>query len=276
MTELLVSYLVFNGVSYTYTAMYIMNTVIFYSEVQHKLGYIWLTKCPTKREVKHTLKYLNTTSEVIGNSYSIYKTGSIIKPEKEKNEYNKKEKAKIKNSKKKISQSNNIQMGKRYKYLCSLYDLMVIASGEKRERKREKMKQKLDRHRAKVEDKLDKKDEDLMMTYGYHRCQSCKYYKSPNNQLELIASASLKVANESKKFTPDEINELPKLIMNSGKRKPVEKEHLEKFKLVLNKVSVKCANCESVFSNTTCGECGGAAMFCIDSVIELQKSSIAL
>jgi hypothetical protein len=247
--------------------MYVMNTVLFYSEVQHKLGYIWLSKCPTKREVKHTLKYLNTTSEVIGNSYSLYKTGSILKPEKEA--------AKLNKAKKKLSHPNS-RMGKRYKYLCNLYDLQVtIPICEWRERKREKLKQKLDKHRAKKEDDFDKQDEALMKTYGYHRCNSCKLYSSPDRMLESVASASLKVANESKKFSPDEILELQKLIMNSGEPEPVEKKELEKYKLVLNKVSVKCGDCESLFNDNKC-ECGGAAMFCVDSVIKLQTQQIAL
>ena len=82
MSELFVSYLIVNGVSYTYTAMYVMNTLLFYSEVKNKLGYIWLLKPPTKREVKQTLKYVNTTSEVIGNGYSLYKTGSVLNDNK--------------------------------------------------------------------------------------------------------------------------------------------------------------------------------------------------
>jgi Pyruvate/2-oxoacid:ferredoxin oxidoreductase delta subunit len=167
-------------------------------------------------------------------------------------------------------------MGKRYKYLCNLYDLWVISNGEKRERKREKLKQKLDSHRAKKEDELDQKDEALMKTYGYHRCNSCKLYSSPDRMLESVASASLKVANESQKFKPDEIVELQKLIMNSGKPKPVEKKELEKFKFVLNKVSVKCGSCECLFNDNKCGECGGAAMFCVDSVIQLQEQHIAM
>ena len=82
MTEIFVSYLVLNGVSYIYTALYVLNTFKFYSEIQHKLGYIWLSQMPSKREVTHTIKYLNTTSELIGNGFSMYKTGQKDKNKK--------------------------------------------------------------------------------------------------------------------------------------------------------------------------------------------------
>jgi hypothetical protein len=71
MSEIIIPFIVLNGITYTYTAMYVMNIVLFYSEIQTKLGYIWLSKAPTKKEVKTTLNYANKTTEIIGNSYSL-------------------------------------------------------------------------------------------------------------------------------------------------------------------------------------------------------------
>ena len=79
MSEIKISYLVLNGVSYMYTSTYIFNTILFYSEIQNKLSFIWLSQKPIKKNIKHTIKYVNTTSEVIGISYTTFKTGVLSK-----------------------------------------------------------------------------------------------------------------------------------------------------------------------------------------------------
>jgi hypothetical protein len=246
-----------------------MNTLMFYSEVKNKLGYIWLLKPPSKREVKQTMKYVNTISEVIGNGYSLYKTGGLMKTD-EKNEKNKKK------SKKLFSKSSNIKMGKRYKYFCSLYDLMIISREEKREKRRAKMRSKMDAYRHKMAEEEDLQEETTMKNFGYNRCKVCKHYVAPDKMLEGIASSALKIANESKNFNPEQIVELQKLIMNLGNRKPVEAEKFEKYKFIFNKVTVKCGNCDNVFSNAQCVECNGSVMFSVEAVIELQQKHIDL
>jgi hypothetical protein len=166
-------------------------------------------------------------------------------------------------------------MGKRYKYLCTLYDLVVISREERREQRRLKLKMKMDAYRKKIAHDEDEKLEAKMKAFGYNRCKDCKHYVAPDKMLESIASSALKIANESKAFKPDELVELPKLIMNLGKRKPQEPEIFEKYILVFNKVSVKCGNCDSLFSNARC-ECVGEQRFSIDSVIDLQQKNIDL
>ena len=227
MSEIIISYFLLNGVNYMYTATYIFNTVLFYSEVQNKLSYIWLSQKPSKRNMKHTIQYVNTTSEVIGNSYSLYKTGSLSKNNKQKNN-------KQKNN---ISDKNiNNNMGRRMKIFFSLYDYMIISREERRERRRLKLKEKMDKYRKKLDDEKDAAEEAKMKAFGYHRCKFCKHYTAPDKILESVASSALKVGNEMKVFTPDELVSLPKLIMNIGKRKPQEHDSFDKFITVINEM----------------------------------------
>ena len=268
MSEIIISYLVLNGVSYMYTATYIFNTVMFYSEIQNKLSYIWLSQKPSKKNIKHTIKYVNTTSEVIGNSYTIYKTGSLSNK--------KKDKQKINNNKKNISDNNiNNNMGRRLNFFISLYDLFIVSREQKREKRRLKLKDKMDKYRKKLDDEKDAAEEAKMKGFGYHRCKFCKHYTAPDKMLESIASSAIKFANESKKYTPLEIEELPKLILNIGKRKPQEHDSFDKYISIINKITVKCANCDAIYSSAQCVDCG-VPMFSVSNIIELQQKQIDL
>ena len=89
---------------------------------------------------------------------------------------------------------------------------------------------------------------------------------APDKLLEAISSSLLKIANEAKTFTPDEISSIPTLIMNVGKRVPVKSEQLDKFKKSLLRVVVKCSNCNDIFIDH----------LSVDFVLELQQKQIDL
>jgi hypothetical protein len=113
------------------TAMYVLNTIMFYSEVHHKLAYVWLTKAPSRKEVKHTIKYINTTSEMIGNTYGMYCAA------------NRKENKEIPIKEPEKKYVNYKYKTMRFPYLYSFYDMIVIAREQKREQRREQMKKRM-------------------------------------------------------------------------------------------------------------------------------------
>ena len=259
MSEIFVSYLIINGISYTYTAMYIFNTLLFYSEINHKLSYIFVRTAPSKREIKHTLNYLNTSAEIIGTSYSVYNSKNIAGNKKI---YNKKQE-------KKISVSNNSkpkQKMRRFHYIRSLYDLIVINREKRREKRRERLQRKMDKYKSELEAKHDGEEEQKMKQLGYTRCKYCKHYMAPDKLLEAISSAVIKLANEQKKYTPEQLSSIPTLIMNVGKREPVKAEQLDLFKPVLQRAVIKCSNCDDVLIDH----------ISIDFVLELQQKQIDL
>jgi len=270
MTEIFVSYLVVNGISFTYTAMYVFNTIKFYSEIQHKLGYIWMSQMPSKREIKHTYTYLNTTSEVIGNGYSMYNANK---------DYKKKEKETNNHSKKKLSHSNNI-MGKRIKYFFNLIESIIISRQERldnrKELRREKRQARIDSYRARLEDEKDKEVALQMKAYGYCRCEKCKTYTAPDKMLQSISAVVMAAQYATKSHTDTEINELQTMIYNKGCRKPQTVEAFLKFKAALTRIEVKCSDGSIRFHTDGCGACDSVIVHNIKSIIELQQKQIDL
>jgi hypothetical protein len=86
-------------------------------------------------------------------------------------------------------------MGRRIKFICSLYDLYFVSREQKREKKRLKLKGKIDSYRKKLDDEKDAEEEAKIKAFGYHRCKFCKHYTAPDKMLESIASSALKFAN---------------------------------------------------------------------------------
>ena len=96
MAEILVSSIMFQGVSYLITAVNVMNTIRFYSEIQHKVSYIWMRKPPSKKEISATMTILNQTTEASGNLYMAYGSiGNETKNSKKIKTYNKKQTHKL-------------------------------------------------------------------------------------------------------------------------------------------------------------------------------------
>jgi hypothetical protein len=55
MAEIIASTIVFQDISYLVTAVNVMNTIRFYSEIQNKVSYIWLRTTPTKKELRYVI-----------------------------------------------------------------------------------------------------------------------------------------------------------------------------------------------------------------------------
>ena len=171
-------------------------------------------------------------------------------------------------------------MGKKFKYLCNLIESIVISRQETREQKhaqrRAKLQKRIDSYRARLEFDKDQETELKMKDIGYCRCELCKSYMAPDKMLQSISSASLTLANDSKKFTPEEIAKLHTLIINKGHRKPQIEDAFTKFKPALNKISVKCRDSHGGFGRSDCFNCDGAYVFGVESIIELQQKQIDL
>ena len=155
---------------------------------------------------------------------------------------------------------------RRFNYVRSLFDLMIIRREKRREKRRERLQRKMNKYKSELEAKHDGEEELKMKQLGYTRCKYCKHYMSPDKLLEAISSSLLKIANEAKTFTPDELSSIPTLIMNVRKREPVKAEQLDKFKKSLLRVVVKCSNCGDILVDH----------ISVDFVLELQQKQIDL
>lgn len=268
MSEIFVSYLVLNGVHYTYTAMYVMNTLLFYSEVHHKLSFIWLNKRPNRKQLKHLLNYTNTTSELIGNGYGVY-----VATNKKNDDINNKQKY---NTEKKNNINYNYKQKMRFPYFWSLIDYISeqrqIARAEKRQKRDERLRKIMQKYKAKQAEKEEEAEQKKMANLGYTYCRHCKKYMAPDKMLEKIACEALKIADDSKKFTPCERDNLHKLILNTGNREPQDAVKFEKYDAVFKQIKIKCP----------CGEVYGAncendgCMFHVERIVELQQKKIDL
>ena len=265
MSEIFVSYLVLNGVHYTYTAMYVMNTLLFYSEIQHKLSFIWLNKRPNRKQINHLLNYTNTTSELIGNGYGVY-VASNKKNDNIKN-----------NTQKKNNVNYNYKQKMRFPYFWSLIDYITeqrqIARAEKKLKRDEKLRKLMQKYKTKQAEKADEAEEKKMHELGYTRCKHCKKYIAPDKMLEKIACEALRLADESKKFTPCERDNLHKLILNTGNREPQDSVKFEKYDAIFKQIKIKCPHCNEVYG-ANCESDG--CMFHVDRIVELQQKQIDL
>ena len=256
MSELIVSYIVLNGISFTYTAVYIMNTIKFYAEIQNKLGYLWMNKAPTKSEVKLTLQYLNNSSEIIGNCYNVVNTNK---------DYNKQPNT---NTQKKISNSKSM-MSKRIKYFFNFIENVLLSRQEARDTRRiqkmDKRQQRLDAYRLQLDTKKDQLVESQMSEHGYARCCKCKTYISPSDILQSIADNIVKLPDSIlKKYTDVD---LVCLITNKGRLKPRTISELKPYTDALTgTVTLKCNSITCRLPRT----------YNIDDIIMLQRKQIDL
>jgi hypothetical protein len=148
----------------------------------------------------------------------------------------------------------------------SLLDLIIIRREKRREKRRERLQRKMDKYKADLETTRDGEEELKMKQLGYTRCKYCKHYMAPDKLLEAISSSLIKLANESKKFTPEQLSSIPVLFMNVGKREPAKAEQFEMFKSVLQRAVIKCSNCNDILIDH----------ISIEFVLELQQKQIDL
>lgn len=178
MADLLVSTIIFKGVSYLITAVNVMNTVRFYSEVQHKISFIWMRKPPSKKEISATMTILNHTTEATGNMYMVYESvNNDSNSSKKDKTYKKKKTHKLK------SQPKDIHMGKKSRIVSSILDFandINVFFIRRSEAARKRYKKRLFDHDKKEEEKRDKKEQRDMNKIGYVRCEKfCKFYTHP-------------------------------------------------------------------------------------------------
>jgi hypothetical protein len=208
---------------------YVGNTMLFYWELQHKLGYVFNRTIPTRREAVATVTLVNKSSEIIGNSYSAANVTS-----------------KMAKTKKISGKGNNMSKRTYYQWLCEQVEEWSLARLKARELRKEKEHARLKAYHARLEQEADAQEEARMSSLGFARCKRCSYYTSPEATLEQVSVAALKAASELKCFSAEELLELQALILNTDKRKARKPEEFAKFKQVFVCVEVPCKRCKSM------------------------------
>lgn len=243
------SYVLFNGVYFMYTLTYIGNTIVFYSELQHKLAYVTHLRPPNKSEVVATVKVSNQTIEVVSSAYAFYHNPTNY-PTKKNN----------------LPAKNN-KMATRASYLrrfLSFFDELYLMREQRREQRRLRTAERLDMHRVKMMTETEMKDEyHMVQELGFIRCGKCKWYTSPSGMLEQISCA---VIADNKALSHDEGIALQKVIMNKNRRKPCMPSDLEPCKLSFLRMETSCKGCK----------CKHNMDYDAELVCKLQESCIKL
>jgi hypothetical protein len=270
MAELFVSTIIFQGVSYLITAVNVMNTVRFYSEIQHKVSYIWMRKPPTKKEMSATMTILNQTTEATGNLYMAYESVNNKSENSKKDKtYNKKQTHKLN------SHSKDIHMGKKSKMANNILDFVNYLSvyrEQRREAARERNQKRLFDYKKKIDAEKDKEDQAKMNRLGFVRCEKyCKHYTHPTRMLEAICENAVKKANLSKKYSAEEIAELQMIILNKGNRTARFESDFDKFKHIFMYLEIRCLECGNIH-----GDDEGAHVYEPSTICRLQKAQIDL
>ena len=244
MIELVTSYIVLNGLYLMYTVSYVGNSVMFYYEIQHKLGYVFHRTIPTQREVIATVQVANKSSEFVGNGYSAFTATRLRKKTKSNN------------------LSNKSKMTYWKWFLTSLEEF-ALARERARQEKREKAAARLDAYRVKMEFEEDAKDQAKMEALGYTRCTVMRHYISPDQMLADSTRCALKVAQDCKKYTAEDLIELQSLMLDY-KRKPRKPCDFRKYESVFKGLEVDSKHLKRSVVQT------------VDSVCMLQTKKIAL
>jgi hypothetical protein len=245
--EVITSYVLFNGLSIMYTMSYVGNTMLFYWEIQHKLGYLFNRTTPTKRELLATAAMLNKSTEVIGNSYALASTGAKM--------------AKSRNL------SNQSKMSRTYyQWFCDQIEEWRLSRLQARQLKRDKAQLKLEEYQLRLEKEQDAREEVKMLELGFTRCKRCSYYSAPDLMLDMISVAALKAAADLKTFCAEDLEELKQLILNTDRRKPHVPHDFKKFRSVFVCVETPCRRCKSAHTKLHTPE----------SICELQAAKIKL
>jgi hypothetical protein len=211
MAEILVSTILFQGVSYLITAVNVMNTIRFYSEIQNKVSYIWIRKPPNKKQVMATLTILNQSTEATGNLYMAY--DSVNNNSKKEKTYNKKQTQKLNSHHKGINMKK--KRGIIVTAFSDLLSYICVQNDKWNENSRERSKKRVFEYDKRKEARDDKLDQVEMNRLGFVRCERfCKFYTHPTRMLESICECATRKATLSKKYTPEQITELQILILN--------------------------------------------------------------
>jgi hypothetical protein len=246
--EVITSYVLFNGLQVMYTMSYVGNTMLFYWEIQHKLGYLFHRTAPSRQEVLATASLVNKSTEVIGNSYTLANTSSKL--------------AKNRN----LSRESKMQSQSYYQWFCHQIEEFRLARLQARQLKRDKAQLKLEEYQLRLEKEQDAREEVRMVDLGFTRCKRCSYYSAPDLMLDMISVAALKCAADLKSFGPEDMEELKQLILNSDRRKPRVPSDFKKYRAVFVCVETPCRRCKSAHTKLHTPE----------SICELQKPKIAL
>jgi hypothetical protein len=229
MIEVLTSYVLLNGIYFVYTMSYVGNTMLFYWEVQHKLGYIWSRTIPTRQQAMSTVTLVDKSSQLIGNSYSVIQASKKM----------------TKNRK----ISDDVKMTPRrsyWKWFCDQIDEIALARLKARQERKARADARLEAYRLRLEAEDDAKDQVHMEALGFARCKRCSYYTSPDALLEQVSVAALKCASDLKTFSAEDLQELQALILNADRRKARVPSDFKKFKAVFVCCEVPCKRCKTM------------------------------
>ena len=219
--EVVSSVIMVNGISFIYSAIYVYNQLMFYSEIADKLTYVRTGTKPSISEIK-------TTAEVGVNLMMFASQG---------------QKTKKKNV-------NEVYKMTYYERLCDFINYLSVKRHERKQQRKKRLEERLQKHIKKLELIEDRKKQAGMEDKGYTRCGLCKFYTPPDVLLQNICKAVLLKANETKlengmkKYSPEQLVELQQLILNSDRKKVHEVSEFDRFRELFLYVDVKCGNCQ--------------------------------
>jgi len=214
--ELATLTMIFDGIDFIVTLIYLKKGIKMYSEIQHKLNFINVIK-----------KYDNTGSiKVLKKTHNIV-SGLKTKPQPKK------------------KSQDNVMM-RLYSYLMDRLEARHVARIEKRERKQTKFQMRLDKHHKMKNDKKDKADELILCGEGNERCPHCLHYTSPEIILiDLATKAGEKAV--LLQLTPEQVARLKKIILCEDKHMPTKLEDFTEFYKVFYHLNINCRECKVPF-----------------------------
>jgi hypothetical protein len=217
--ELTTLTMIFDGIDFIVTMIYLKRGIKMYSEIQRKLNFVNVIQ-----------KYDKT-----GSIKVLKKTHNIVSGLKTKQQPKKKSK-------------DNIMM-RLYSYLMDRLEARHVARIEKRERKQAKFQMRLDKHHKMKHDKKDKADEVILCAKGNERCPHCLHYTSPEILLiDLATKAGEKAV--LLQMTPEQVTRLKKLILCEDKHMPSKVEDFSEFYKVFYHLQIACRECRVMFDKS--------------------------
>lgn len=234
--------MIFDGVDFLVTMIYLRHGLKVYSEIQNKLSFIHMVK---KYDTHGVLKTLNQTQKVFEKVNDV----SRLKTEKGN----------------KIKHHSNVYMKRLYSYTMDRLESRELARADKRERRQAKFKLRLDKHHQVKALKKDKEDEVVLCAEGHVRCVHCLHYTDPE---KLLVDISQKASEKASllQFAPDKVAHLKNLILMPDRSKPTKVEDFDEYKKVFYKLVVVCRECKVSFD-----EVEPLKLWKPDSIVHLQS-----
>lgn len=124
--------------------------------------------------------------------------------------------------------SNTMVVKEMVSYVFKTAEYVFMSREDERQKKKDDIKMRLEKHRRLVAKEADKKDQLKMESLGFLRGVKCKKYMSPEHQLILIADEVCKRLKEE--CSSVDIEGVRKLILNDKKKSPCKAfqlSHLE-------------------------------------------------